>query len=324
MEPGRIARARKAGLPRTLEPELATPAKAPPGGAEWLHEIKYDGYRFLSFIREGKVRLISRSGKDWTGKFSRVVAALEALNLPDSVLDGEIAAVEESGKTRFNRLRNAVELGDEAVNLRYFLFDLPFFDGYDLRQSALADRKECLRRVLSEAGESPAVRYSDHIQGDGARVFKEACRMGLEGIVSKRASSPYVSSRTRSWLKVKCQLGQEFVIAGYTEPQGSRAGFGALMLGYYDGGALVYCGKVGTGFDEAALESISGQLRKLVTRDSPFARSPVPNEKGIHWVRPELVCRVVFGEWTGDGHLRHPSFQGMLLDRVATEVRREA
>jgi bifunctional non-homologous end joining protein LigD len=214
-------------------------------------------------------------------------------------------------------------MGDRAVRLQYILFDLPYFNGYDLRQCPLLERKAILRQVLADAGESDVVRYGDHIQGDGAHVFEQVRRMRLEGVVSKLASSPYVSARTRSWLKIKAMLGQEFVVIGFTDPQGSRIGFGALLLGYYEGPDLVFCGRVGTGFSDSELRSLSDSLKKLEVRETPAARGPLEEEKGSHWVQPQIVCQVAFAEWTDDGHLRHPSFEGLRLDKAPREVVRD-
>ncbi|MGE5170309.1 MAG: DNA ligase D [Rudaea sp.] len=317
---GDVAGAREAAQPDTMDAELATLVDAPPAGADWLHEIKLDGYRMLCRVARGRCRIFSRNGKEWTSAFPAVAAAVARLPVNSAWLDGEIVVLDASGRTSFQALQNVLSDGASAKPL-YCVFDLPYLDGYDLRDVPLETRKALLAKVI---GDAPGVKFSDHVRGNGAGFFAEACRLGLEGVVSKRAASRYQAMRGRDWQKVKCAKRQEFVIGGYTDPQGSRTGFGALLLGYYDDGALRYCGKVGTGFNETMLSRLHGELVKRATDETPFVDPPTGAEgRRAHWVAPELVAEVAFTEWTRDGTLRHPSFQGLREDKRARDVVRE-
>lgn len=325
IDPAVLPRARPAPLPADLTPQMATLTEQPPAGDNWLHEIKYDGYRILAMIRKGRVRLLTRRGKEWTEKFAPVTQALAGLPLADAILDGEVAVLKSDGTTDFQALQNVLE-GIGEGQMVYFLFDVPYYGGYDLTAAPLLARKRFLVRLLAAfAPKHPILRLSDHLEGRGDIVFEQACRLGLEGIVSKRADSGYLQKRTRSWLKIKCLGRQEFVIGGYTEPGGSRHGFGALLLGYYNGQAgLVFAGRVGTGFKEKMLIDLS---RRLVDRErsaSPFVNPPTGREaRRIHWVAPELVAEVKFTDWTEDGILRQPVFRGLRKDKAPREVIRE-
>jgi bifunctional non-homologous end joining protein LigD len=329
--------ARRGPLPRAVEPELATLVSAPPAGAQWLHEIKFDGYRVVCEVRRGKARLLTRHGKDWTDRFAPVAAAAAELPVDTAILDGEVTVLLADGKTSFQALqetfgdggggdrgRGRLEGGGAMV---YFVFDLLYLDGYDLRPAPLAQRKEALRGLLEAAGIAAGdgpIRWSDHVAGQGEDFYRQACRFGLEGIVSKRADLAYRSGRGKDWLKVKCLQRQELVIGGFTEPEGARAGLGALLLGVHEGGRLVYAGKVGTGFTAQALLDLRRRLERLERQSPPFANPPRGAEaRGAHWVAPKLVCEVAFAEWTRDGYLRHPTFQGLREDKAAAEVRRE-
>lgn len=316
----RLPGARAAAMPHDPRPELATLVPEAPEGEDWLHEIKYDGFRVLARIERARARLITRGGLDWTDRFAVVANALRALPVKQAILDGEVTVVLEDGTTSFQALQNQLRSGhDEA--LAYFVFDLLHVDGWDITKVPLERRKELLAALLEGMGS--AVRYSDHLEGRGPRVHQEACRRGLEGIVSKRRGSVYAAGRTGGWLKIKCSSRQEFVIGGYTEPQGSREGVGALLLGTHENGdGLRYRGRVGTGFTRETLEELHRKLRRLETDKPPFADRP-PQSRGVHWVRPELVAEVSFGSWTDDGKLRHPSFQGLREDKPANEVVRE-
>ena len=313
------------GLP-IRELQLATLVDEVPAGDEWLHEQKFDGYRILAH-REGRgVTLLSRRWKDWTAAFPSVAEAVAALPCKRAVLDGEVAVVMPDGRTSFQALQNAI--GQSASNLVYFAFDLLALDGEDLRALPLEQRKERLATLLGGAGgrgREATIRYSDHVVGGGAAFFTAACKAGLEGIVSKRRDRPYLPGRGAAWLKVKCIQRQELVIGGFTEPEGSRSGFGSLLVGYYQGGKLVYAGKVGTGYSHRTLTELRAQLDGLVQRTSPFEPEPQRAWTGPHrhWVRPELVCEIAFSEWTADGRLRHPSFQGLRLDKRPADVVRE-
>jgi bifunctional non-homologous end joining protein LigD len=321
--PASVPGAKKATLPATLSPQLATLVDACPNGDAWLHEVKYDGYRMACRIDRGKVGIYSRNGKDWTVTLSAVVAAVKQLRIRSAWLDGEVVSMMPDGRTNFQRLQNA--MADPSVGaLTYFIFDVPFLDGYDLRGVTLIERKRLLRSVLPDT--NPLLRYGIEVQGSGDQFLAQACKLGLEGVVSKRVDSLYQpGARTRDWLKVKCGQRQEMVIGGFTDPQGSRTGFGALLLGVHEvDGTLRYSGRVGTGFDDATLESLRNTLDKLVQAKPSFANPPRGYAaKGVHWVRPTLVAEVAFTEWTRDGTLRHPSFQGLRKDKKAEEVMRE-
>jgi bifunctional non-homologous end joining protein LigD len=313
----------KAALPKELAPQLATLADKPPTGDGWVHEIKYDGYRALARVEHGRAHVYSRSGKDWTAKMARVARALESLPVDGAWLDGEVVVVAPDGRTSFQALQNALSDGRSDA-LVYYVFDLPFLDGRDLRQLPLVARKRELAALVARADAvRDVIRYGDHVEGNGAEFLAAASQHDVEGIVSKRRDAPYESRRSTAWLKVRCQRRQEFVIGGFTDPAGSRTGFGALLLGVYDGGGLTYVGRVGTGFDDKTLKTLRARLGRLETDESPFASTPVPPPKGSHFIRPELVAEVVFTEWTGDGQLRHPTFQGLREDKPATEVVRE-
>lgn len=303
-------------LPASVAPQLATLVAAPPAGDEWLHETKFDGYRILCRIDDGDVRLLSRRGNDWTARFAPVAAAAVKLPVRRALLDGEVAVTLASGVTSFGALQNLGE-GDA---LAYFVFDLLHLDGADTTSLPLEERKTMLRRLVRRGG---VVRYSDHVVGSGARVFAEACRLGLEGIISKRRDGPYAGGRGRDWQKTKCVREQELVVGGFTDPEGSRSGIGALLLGVHDAArGLVYAGKVGTGFSARVAVDLRRRLDALEQRECPFATRP-PGSKRAHWVRPELVGEVEFTEWTPDGRLRHPSWKGLREDKKAPEVVRE-
>ncbi len=316
------AGATRARLPAALAPMLATLVKSTPAGEGWLHEIKYDGYRMLARIERGKARIFSRNGKDWTTALRPIATALASLPLTSGWLDGEIAITDAKGRTSFQRLQNALA-SPAAQDITFFAFDLPFADGFDLRQVPLRERKAMLRALLDPPPEQ--VRYGVEIEAEGAQVLAQACSLGLEGIVSKRLDSTYQAVRSRDWLKVKCGRRQEMVIGGYSEPQGGRKGFGALLLGVYDEAhALRYSGRVGTGFDDATLEALYARLSKLKVDTPAFADPPRGYAaKGVHWVKPLLVAEIAFTEWTDVGTMRHPSFQGLRKDKKASDVKRE-
>jgi bifunctional non-homologous end joining protein LigD len=320
LAPGKVDGARKAALPESIDAELATLVDAVPPGADWLHEIKYDGYRMLCRVDDGQCRIVSRNGKEWTQAFRGIADAVARLPLDCAWIDGEIVVMDEHGRTSFQALQNLLSDASSAKPL-YYVFDLPYLNGYDLRAATLSARKALLRKLI---GEGSTIRFSDHVEGNGAAFFAEACKLGLEGIVSKRTKSTYQATRGRDWQKVKCGLRQEFVIGGYTDPQGARAGFGALLLGVYEGSALRYCGKVGTGFNDATLKSLAAALKQRTTNQSPFVNPPTGAEgRRAHWVKPDLVGEVSFTEWTRDATLRHPSFQGLREDKRARDIVRE-
>jgi bifunctional non-homologous end joining protein LigD len=313
--------ARAVPLP-PYRPQLATLAKAAPAGAGWIHEIKYDGYRIGCAIERGEVTLRSRRGNDWTAQFPEVAAAARRLRARSALLDGEVAAVLPDGRTSFQALQNAFSGGRR--DLAYFVFDLLHLDGEDLSRRPIEERKAALERLVGGEGGTGVIRYARHFEGSGADVLREACRLGLEGIVSKRRGEPYRPGRNLSWVKAKCVLRQELVIGGFTDPEGSRDGIGALLVGHHEGGALRFAGKVGTGFTNASARALRARLEPLETRECPFTPRPAGwLGRNAHWVRPVLVAEVELTEWTGDGKVRHPSFQGLREDKRAEEVVRE-
>jgi len=310
--------------PSNLSPQLCTLAETVPAGEGWVHEIKFDGYRLLAHVRNGKVRLITRAGNDWTKKFRPIEHAISELKCANAVVDGEAVIVDEAGKTHFQALQQAIKERKYSA-LAFFVFDLLFLDGEDLRSQPLLQRKEMLGKLLKTSKASKVIRFSDHVEGSGHDVQQQACRLGLEGVVSKQAGAPYVSGRSRSWLKIKCGMRQEFVIVGYTAPEGARKHFGSLLLGAHDAnGKLVYTGKVGTGFTEATLRDLGGKLKSLrIEKAAVNGTVPRSETRSATWVKPELVGEVAFTQWTEDGRLRHPSFEGLREDKPAKSVKIE-
>ncbi len=310
-----------AKLPETLAPQLATLVTRPPADPEgWVYEIKYDGYRLLARIDGRSVRLFTRNGNDWTGKLAKLAKAVAGLHLPSGWIDGEIVVMNEHGVPDFGALQNAFDRASTA-SILYYVFDLPFFDGLDLRQLPLAQRREVLCTLVTRHPQD-SIRFSEAFEEAPQDLLASARRVGLEGVVGKRTDSAYVSRRSPDWIKLKTQLRQEFVIGGYTEPKGSRTGLGALMLGVHDEeGALRYAGNVGTGFNDKMLGNLKAKLEKLHTGSSPFAKLPA-GVKG-QWVKPQLLAEVAFGEWTHGGHIRHSVFQGLRTDRPAIHIVRE-
>lgn len=312
--------ARKAKLPEFVSPQLATLVKSPPAGDEWLHELKFDGYRMLCRVDRGKIRFFSRNGKEWTTKFPGVAAAVKELPLTSAMFDGEIVVVDAKGRSSFQKLQRA--MGTTTTGFVYELFDLIHLDGFDLTRVPLKKRKELLKSLTGSKRDP--LRYSEHLEGNGDAFFKHACDYGIEGIISKLATSTYDSTRNRNWQKVKCIKQQEFVIAGYTPSAKGMPGFGALILAVYEKNKLIHAGRVGTGFTIQLRIDLQKQLDKIARPKS--ALSEVPKEPGVrnaHWVEPKLVAQVTFAEWTEDGSIRHPSFQGLREDKNAREVVRE-
>ena len=298
--------------------------REPPAGDEWLHEVKFDGYRLECVLSAGKARLLTRRGNDWTARFPPIAGAVEALPVRQAVLDGEAVALLPDGRSSFQALQRALG-SPRSSGIVFYAFDILRLDGRDLRAEPLHERKGKLAALLGRRRRGAALlRYSDHVEGHAERVFAKACRQGLEGIVSKRRDAPYRSGRTRSWLKVKCFNRQEFVIVGFTEPRGSRSGIGALLLGVHDGrGRLRYAGRVGTGMSGAMLAAIRADLEPLERDEPAVDAGPLGRRGGVHWVESVRVAEVAFTEWTDDGRLRHPSFVGMREDKPARQVRRE-
>lgn len=309
-------------LETDYSPQLCTPATEAPAGEGWLHEVKYDGYRLLVYREEsGQVRIITRGKHDWTHRFKPIAKAVADLPVRSAVIDGEAVIQGPDGHSSFQRLQQALKEG-RFDNLAFYAFDLLYLNGSDLTRVPLIDRKLLLRSVIPD--EPSVIRYSDHVEGRGDAFHREACRLTLEGIICKKADAPYAQHRSPAWLKVKCSHRQEFVVVGWSDPGGARKHFGSLLLGVHDNGALRYAGRVGTGFDAATLRQISERLAPLARKTCPTDPAPPASERrGAHWVRPEMVVEVEFTQWTDDGRLRHPSFQGVREDKPAAEVRVE-
>jgi len=309
--------------PATLPPQLATPVERAPTGQIWLHEIKLDGYRIVAHIEHDKARLMTRNGRDWTKRLRAQAKQLETLPVQQAILDGELVALSAGGASSFRDLQEALSRKQTAA-LTYHAFDLVYLDGHDLSALPLVERKQALAQLLQAAGYEPGgvVRYSDHVQGQGPDFFEQACSLGLEGVMCKRADAPYRSGRGKLWLKVKCtQQHAEFVVGGYTPPAGARSGFGALLLGTFRDGKLEYAGRLGTGFSSRQLEQLHALLQKQEIEHSPFvASSSLPSSRGVHWVQPQLVVAVEYVERTRDGLLRQPTFIGVREDMEPEQV----
>lgn len=316
--PKAATRKQAAAVPELFPPQLATLVDRAPEG-DWLYEIKFDGYRIMARIRDGEVRLFTRNGHDWTERLPRQAKALEALKLKDSWLDGEVVSLNGDGLPDFQALQNAFDIG-RSLDIVYYLFDAPFLNGRDQREDPVEDRRAALKSALS-ASKSKLLRFSEAFAANHRDIFESACDLALEGVIGKRAGSPYVSRRSADWIKLKCRLRQEFVIVGYTRPQGSRTGFGALLLAVNDDTGLVYAGRVGTGFDQASLKSIYAQLTALERKDSPLQKPLTSAQaRGVHWVEPSLVGEVQFAEWTREGVVRQAAFVGMRTDKPAEQI----
>jgi bifunctional non-homologous end joining protein LigD len=317
----------QARLPATFKPQLATLVDAAPPGEEWSYEIKFDGYRVLARIdREAKgsaVKVFTRAGNDWTARFSKQVKAFEQLGLESAWLDGEAVVLDQNGVPNFQGLQNAFDT-NRPQDIIVYLFDIPFLNGYDLRGVPLEQRRAILRALMEEVDDS-VLRFSNDFDFSAEDLLRSACDMALEGIIGKRRDSGYVSGRSSTWIKLKCRRRQEFVIGGYSEPSGSRAAFGALLLGVYDGkGKLQYAGRVGTGFDAALLRSVKKELDAHATRHMPFASAPRERSRTpVHWVEPTLVAECNFAEWTSDGIVRQASFVSLRNDKPARQIVKE-
>ncbi|HEY0133812.1 MAG TPA: DNA ligase D [Nannocystis sp.] len=310
-------------LPEKIAPELATLVEAVPPGPEWLHEVKYDGYRLVARIDGDHVALLTRGGEDWSAKFPWLVAALKTrVDVAQAILDGELVHLGSDGVTRFGELQKALS-EDRHESLVYFVFDVLHLQGLDLRDLPLDQRKQALADLLPPEKKSGRVRLSEHIVGQGEPLITRACKIGLEGVISKRRDAPYKSGRHRDWLKIKCGKRQEVVVGGFTPARSGNRDIGSLLLGLYDeAGNFIYCGKVGSGFDFSGATKLRARLDKLVTRQSPFSKMP-PGFSRNTFVRPEIVVEVSFTDWTEDGRMRHPVFEGVREDKPAKTIRRE-
>jgi bifunctional non-homologous end joining protein LigD len=310
----------KEKLPEFITPELALQATTAPSGAGWLHELKLDGYRIQARKDGDKVQLLTRTGLDWTHRMKTIAALVGELPVERAILDGEVVVLAENGTTSFADLQAAFQEGVKKP-LSYFVFDLLHLNGHNLRGLPLIERKTLLATLLEGGGEF--VRLSEHLESDGTVIFRKACEMHVEGIVSKRAASKYSSGRGGSWLKLKCVHEQEFVIGGFTLPSNGTHGVGALLLGYYDGEKLIYAGRTGTGFTQKTHRVLRNQLEELRGKENPFENPPAEARRGAIWVKPELVAQVNFATWTADNLVRQSSFKGLREDKPASEVRRE-
>lgn len=315
-------------FPGFIAPQLALQASSAPTGDDWIHELKLDGYRIQIQIRSSekgfrKARLLTRKGLDWTARMPDIAAAAAKLSVKDAILDGEAVALDKDGVSNFADLQAAFQ-EERQQFITYFAFDLLHLDGHNLRGLPLSDRKQILRRLLDGLDENSPLRLSEGLKADGNEVFKKACALGAEGIVSKLATAKYTSGRSGAWLKLKCRLEQELVIGGFTLPSKGTDGIGALLLGYYVGGKLLYAGRAGTGFTQATHRLLRAKLERLARKDSAFADVPREMRKGAHWVKPNLVAQVEFASWTRDNLVRQAAFKGLREDKPANEVVRES
>jgi bifunctional non-homologous end joining protein LigD len=316
-----------------IAPMKARLAESPPHGNDWIYEIKFDGFRALAFKNGKNVRLLSRNEKDFGGKFPEIVEAISTLKIDDAILDGEVVALDPKGISSFQLLQ-AFELGEKRPPIFFYAFDLLRLKGKDLRSQSLVQRKAKLEKLLEM--KSSLIRYSASLGEDGEELLKKAQKLGLEGLIGKRKESVYEPGRrSGAWIKLKLHHEQEFVIGGYTNPEGSRQHFGALLLGFYEKGNLKFCGKVGTGFNEKLLKSLNSQFQGIAQNKCPFSNLPEKRSgrfgagvtaaemKRCHWVEPKMVCQIKFSEWTRDEKLRQPVFLGLREDKEASEVIRE-
>ena len=319
--PSSKSKAQAQALPKTLAPQLATLVKqAPVDAADWIFEIKFDGYRMLARVEGHAPQLLTRNGNDWTKPLSSLAKAVKALKLPDGWYDGEIVVPDEQGLPDFGALQNALD-GEGGDDIVFYLFDLPFCEGEDLRGQPLHRRRARLQEILQKRS-SERLRFSQEFTATARDLVSSACQLGLEGIIGKRRDSTYRGQRSDDWIKLKCSQRQEFVIGGCTDPEGARKGFGALLLGVHDDkGRLRYAGKVGTGFDDRALKGLHQQLTAIASRQCPFVDPDA--ERGVHWVKPRLIAEVSFGSWTKAGRIRHASFHALRSDKPPKAIIRE-
>jgi bifunctional non-homologous end joining protein LigD len=302
------------------KPQLATLAKAPPAGDEWLHEIKYDGYRMGCAVFPRGVRLTSRNALDYTSAFPEIAADAKALGVRSALIDGEVAVLLDDGRASFQALQQAMSSPSARAGLVYLVFDLLELDGEPLLNQPLEARKARLK-TLVERGGAARIRYADHVVGHGSAFYAQATKLGIEGIVSKRRDAVYQPGRRAGWLKIKCLREQPFVIGGYTDQEGMHGGLGALLVGYYAGGRLTFAGRVGTGFTQKSGAALLARLTPQARRTSPFDPPPAgPLARSAHFVEPTLVCRVAFAEWTDDDRIRHPVFHGLATGVDPTQV----
>jgi bifunctional non-homologous end joining protein LigD len=312
--------AKKGLLPAFLAPSLASLTDRPPSGPKWVHEIKYDGYRMQARIDGPNIRLLTRKSLDWTKRFRNISEALKKLRIGSALLDGEIVVEDANGVSSFNDLVGDLKAGRQD-RFQYHVFDLLYCDGFDLTQASLIDRKGLLHKLLSRLSAVSAIRFSEHLEEDGPTMFEHACRLGLEGIVSKRRDLPYRPGRGEHWLKSKCVERQEFVILGYVPSTAASGSVGSIPLGYYDGEKLIYAGRVGTGWSAGQARSLRNDIEKIHSVKPNFGKKlPAAADKGVRWAEPRLVCVIEYRGWTHDGLLRAPSFKGLREDKAAEDI----
>ena len=326
-QPGRLQDA-PSPLPRWIPPQLCQPVETAPSGPRWLHEIKLDGFRMSARIERGHVRLLTRTGLDWSDKYPNVVAALAKVRANTAYLDGELCGVCDDGLPSFSQTQAASD-GSHGVRLVYYVFDLLHLDGGDTASLPLIERKALLKPLVAGI---PGLQFNDHETGDGELIRKHACELGFEGVVSKTVDAPYAPGNRGLWRKSKCLNRQEFVVVGWTDPAGSRPHLGSLLLGYYtDDSKLVYAGHVGTGMADKVLADLRRRLAPLTRASSPLSAPPPRKTRfgsplvlsRVHWVEPQLVAEITYLTWTADGLLRHTVYLGLRSDKPATQVRRE-
>jgi bifunctional non-homologous end joining protein LigD len=311
---------KKNKIPAFIDPQLPLLVKEAPIGDEWVHEMKFDGYRIQAHLEAGQVKLFTRAGHNWTHKYSEIEKELKSAGVKNAILDGEVVVIDEHGRSDFQALQLEMK-SSRPHSLVYYVFDLLFLNGVDLRSESLIDRKKLLKELLRSL-HSQQIRFSEHLKVEGKKYLAESCRLDLEGIVSKQINSPYVSGRGDTWVKSKCEKRQEFVIGGYTDPTGARDHFGALLLGIYENGKLRYVGKCGTGFNAESLAQVHARLTKIAAKDSPFDLKS-PHGRGIHWVKPKLAAEISFSMWTRDEILRVPVFHGLREDKSPKQMVKE-
>lgn len=320
-----LGRTPKESLPKFIAPQLASLAKAPPVGKNWVHELKLDGYRMQARIdrKKDSVQLLTRTGLDWTHRMKALAWALRDLPVETALLDGEVVVLEPDGTTSFANLQAAFQEGTKHT-LTYFVFDVLHLNGHNLRNLPLLDRKKFLAAMMEGTKPEGAIRLSDHLTGDAGEIFSNACKLGAEGIISKLADGKYSSGRGGDWLKLKCYQEQEFVIGGFTLPSNETHGVGALILGYYRGGKLIYAGRTGTGFTQKTHGMLRDKLDKLRQAKTSFEKLPDGVSRGVIWVKPQLVAQVSFSSWTADQLVRQAAFKGLREDKPAQTVQRES
>lgn len=336
---GRAARRRGRGValvvvnpppPKWVKPQLARLADEAPTGKDWLHEVKYDGYRIHARIDSGRIKLLTRTGLDWSHRYKATIGALAALPVKTAYIDGELCALDNKGASSFSRLQAAMDEG-RTHELTFIAFDLLYLDGEPTAALPLLERKTKLQSLFSKS--LPGLMFSDHVVGDGPRFRKHVCQMKLEGVISKRVDRAYAPGDRGLWVKSKCLNREEFVVIGWTDPEGSRSHIGALLLGYYtEDGKLRYAGRAGTGMSDAELKRLAGILKPLQVSEMPLGAPPPRDSRfgtplelsRVHWVQPTIVVEVTYLTWTEDGLLRQVSYQGQRQDKPARNVARAA